>query len=160
MAITLLGAGVMLGSIALFEGLAALLEHIEGDPEADVTTALRQLAASNQRRAFSVTAGEQAGVEHLQQKFARFNRIPTRLLTQAALDREGPEVGGPVQNTDLLNMIHQRLGIPQGTLGRVSSPSRMGDTSSIFRQLGKPVPPGPAPLPPPGERPSGLPQQQ
>jgi hypothetical protein len=135
MAALLTIAGLM-GSIALFEGVAALLEHLEGDPEADVELALKQLAAKNQRRAFATMATEQRGAEHLQEKFAKFNRIPSRLLTQAALSRmPQPEVGGG-GNTAVLDMISQRLGISPRTLNQVSSPSRMGDMSSIARQMG------------------------
>lgn len=142
MAITLVGAATIFGSIALFEGVAALLEHIEGDPEADVAAALQQLAAKNQRRAFAQAAAETAGAEHLEQKFAKFNRIPSRFLTQAALSRmPGPELGGPPPDTGLLDMVSTRLGVDPQALGRASAPSRMGDASTIYRQMGK-SPPG------------------
>lgn len=135
MAALLTMAGIM-GTIALFEGLAALLEHIEGDPETDVAMALQQLAAKNQRRAFATMATEQRGAEYLQERFAKFNRIPSRLLTQAALSRmPQPEAGGE-RNTAVLDMISQRMGISPRVLDQVSSPSRMGDMSSIARQMG------------------------
>jgi hypothetical protein len=126
-----------MGSIVLFEGLAAVLEQVMGDPEADVAAALQALAAKNQRRAFAEAATEQAGVENLQERFAKFNRIPSRLLSQVALSRmPQPPLGGPTQNTALLDMVSQRLGIPSRVLDQVSSPSRMGDTSSITREMG------------------------
>ncbi len=125
-----------LGIIALFEGLAALLEHIEGDPEADVAAALQQLASKNQRRAFALSATEQAGEEEVERKFALFNKIPQRFLTQAALNNApGPLAGD--QNTSLLDMVSSRLGMSSQRLGQVSHPSRMGDMSSIARQIGK-----------------------
>lgn len=144
MAITLAGTAAVFGSIALFEGIAALLEHIEGDPEADVALALQQLAQKNQRRALSQVAGEQAGEEHLQAKFAKFNKIPSRLLTQAALSRmPGPELSGGDRDTSVLDMVSQRLGVHPEALGRLSSPSRLGDMGSITRQMGKsPLTPG------------------
>lgn len=135
MAALLTMAGIF-GTIALFEGVAALLEHIEGDPEADVALALQQLAAKNQRRAFATAAVEQQGTEALQERFAKFNRIPSRLLTQAALSRmPQPEAGGD-GNTAVLDMVSQRLGVGPRVLDQVSSPSRMGDMSSIARQMG------------------------
>lgn len=135
MAALLTMAGIF-GAIVLAEGLAAVLEQVMGDPEADVTMALQQLAAKNQRRALATMATEQAGIEHLQERFARFNRIPSRLLTQAALSRmPQPEAGGE-RNTAVLDMISQRLGISPRVLNQVSSPSRMGDMSSIARQMG------------------------
>lgn len=142
MAISLLTVASIGGSIVLFEGLAALLEHIEGDPEADVMAALKQLAARNQRRAFATAAVEQQGTEALQERFARFNQIGSRFLTQAALDRQPqPPLGGGGGNTALLDMVAQRLGTSPRVLDRISSPSRMGDMSSIYRQAGT-SPPG------------------
>lgn len=144
MAITLVGAGIMFGSIMLFEGLAALLEHIEGDPEADVASALQRLARTNQRRAFAQQAGEVAGEEHLQQKFAKFNQIPSRLLTSAALSRmPGPELGGAPRDTALLDMVATRAGVSPRVLNQVSAPSRMGDMGTVTRQMGtSPLAPG------------------
>lgn len=136
------------GSIVLFEGLAALLEHIEGNPEADVALALQQLAARNQRRAFATMATEQAGIEHLQERFARFNRIPSRLLTGAALSQMPQPPLREGGNTAILDMVSQQLGVPARSLEQVSSPSRMGDMSSIARRMGtsfptpQPVQPG------------------
>lgn len=122
-----------LGIIALFEGIAALLEHLEGDPEADVAVALQRLAAKNQRRAFSLAAVEQEGIEDVNKKFARFNRIPSRMLTQAALSRSpGPPIGG--LDTGLLDMVSSRMGMPSRQLEQVSHPNRLGDMSSVTRQ--------------------------
>ena len=124
-----------LGVIALFEGVAALLEHIEGDPEADVQAALQQLAARNQRRAMGVLATEQLGQEQVEEKFARFNVIPQRALTQEAIrGTPGPALG---QDTGLIEMVSARLGITPQQMGRVSHPSRMGDMTSVIRQMGK-----------------------
>lgn len=139
MAALLTMAGIM-GSIALFEGVAALLEHIEGDPEADVTAALQQLAAKNQRRAFATAATEQAGIENLDERFARFNQISSRFLTQAALSRMPQPPLREEGNTAVLDMVSQRLGVTPRTLDQVSSPSRLGDMSTIYRQMGTPRP--------------------
>lgn len=129
-------AGIM-GTIALVEGVMALLEHVEGDPEADVQSALQSLAAKNQRRAFSLAAGEVAGQENVEEKFARFNEIPSRVLTEAALARSpGPPVTG---SSALLDMVSSRLGVSPQQLNQVSHPSRVGDMSSIMRQFGKPT---------------------
>jgi len=136
MAITLVGAATLFGSIALFEGLAAILEHIEGDPEADVHVALQRLAATNQRRAFAQAATEQAGAEHLQEKFAKFNQIPSRMLTQAALSRMPSPPMGQAPETGILDMVSQQLGVSPRVLSQVSSPSRMGDISTVIRQMG------------------------
>lgn len=125
-----------IGIIALFEGLAAVLESIEGDPEADVKVALQQLASKNQRRAFGLAAGEQLGVENIEAKFARFNEIPSRLLTQVALSR-APQPPLGERNTAVLDMVSARLGIHPRQLEQVSHPSRMGDMSSIARQVGR-----------------------
>ena len=128
----LLTTGI-LGSIALFEGLAALLEHMEGDPEADVMMALQQLAAKNQRRAFGIQAVEQLGTEEVERSFARFNEIPSRILTQAALDRAPqPPLG---RDTGVLDMVSQRLGVSPTQLGQASHPSRMGDMSQVARAI-------------------------
>lgn len=125
-----------IGIIALFEGVAALLEHMEGDPEADVQSALQQLATKSQRRAFSLSAVEQTGQEAVEQKFARFNQIPQRVLTEAALSRSpGPPLGQA--DTGLLDMVSARLGIAPQQLSASSHPSRMGDMSSIARQVGR-----------------------
>ncbi len=148
MAVTLAGAAALFGSIALFEGVAALLEYIEGDPEVDVQMALQQLAARNQRRAFSLAATEQAGKEDVERQFAAFNRIPSRVLSEASLSQGGAPP--TAQNTELLDFISARLGVPPSELTRVSSPSRVGDTSQIHRRLGTSLP---SPPPPPAQGP-------
>lgn len=124
-----------IGAIALFEGIAALLEHMEGDPEADVQVALQQLAAKTQRRAFALEAGEVLGAEEIERKFARFNQIPSMVLTEAAMARTPqPPIGG---DTAVLDMVAARLGVSPRSLGQASHPSRMGDMSSIAYQMGK-----------------------
>ncbi len=122
-----------LGIIALFEGVAALLEHLEGDPEAEVSAALQRLASKNQRRAFALAAVEQEGIEDVNQKFARFNKIPSRMLTQAAISRSpGPPIGGI--DTGLLDMVSSRMGVSSQQFEQMSHPNRMGDMSSVVRQ--------------------------
>lgn len=153
MAISLVSAAALFGSIALFEGIAALLEHIEGDPEADVAAALQQLATRNQRRAFSIAATEQAGVEDVEQKFAAFNQIPSRVLSEAALLRQGTPF--ETSNTELLDYVSSRLRVPSTEMARISSPSRMGDMSQVHRRLGRSLSP-----PPPPSLPQGQPQGQ
>ncbi len=140
----------ILGSIALFEGIAALLEHLEGDPEADVALALQQLASKNQRRAFSIAATEQAGIEDVDQKFAAFNQIPSRILSEAALSRQGAPLTEP--SSELLDFVSSRLRVPSKELARVSAPSRMGDMSQVFRRLEDSLStPPPAQGQPPGQ---------
>ncbi len=133
MGITLVGAATLFGSIALFEGVAALLEHIEGDPETSVAIALQQLAARNQRRAFSLAATEQAGAEDVERRFAQFNEIPSRALSQASLSRQ--QFAGTPADAGLLDFVSSRLGVPSSELSRVSSPSRMGDMSQVHRKM-------------------------
>jgi hypothetical protein len=123
-----------LGSIALFEGIAALLGHLEGDPEADVETALRQLAEKNQRRAFSLEVGEQEGRESVDEKFAQFNEIPSRILTKEALSRT-PQPSRGERNTGLLDMVAARMGLTPEQLGKASHPSRAGDMSSMLNNI-------------------------
>lgn len=130
------GIALTLGSIALFEGIAALLEKMEGDPEGDVKSALEALAAKNQRRAFALEGGEQLGQENIERKFARFNEIPSRVLTEAAMSRTpGPELGE--RDTGLLDMVAARLGVSPQQLQQSSHPSRMGDMSSIMHRMGR-----------------------
>lgn len=154
MAITLAGAVTLFGSIALFEGLAALLERIEGDPEADVASALQQLARSNQRRAFSLAAAEQAGAENIEQNFAGFNKIPSRVLSEAALQRQGPTTAG---DTELLDYVSSQLRLGPGQLSRMSAPARSGDMSQVFRRIGRSLP---ISAPNPQQPQSGQPQEQ
>lgn len=135
MAITLAGTAVVLGSIVLMEGIAKLLETIEGDPEADVTLALQQLASRNQRRALSITATEQAGIEEVNSRFSQFNEIPSRVLSEAALTRRGPSP--QALDTGLLDFVSAQLGRPSSELARVSSPSRVGDMSQVHRTIGQ-----------------------
>jgi hypothetical protein len=129
--------GILLGTVVLTEGVSALLEHMEGDPEADVAAALQALAARNQRRAFALQSGEVAGAEHVENLMSKFNQIPSRVLTEAALARSPqPPLG---QNTSLVDMVSARLGVSPQQLDKVSHPSRTGDMSSVMRQFGKPT---------------------
>jgi hypothetical protein len=126
-------AGTM-ALIALTEGIAAFMEHREGNPEEDVAAALQSLAAKNQRRAFSIQAGETLGQEEVERNFARFNEFPSRILTEAALSRTPqPPIN---RDTAVLDMVAARLGVSPQQLSQVSHPSRMGDMSQISRALG------------------------
>ncbi len=150
MAITLAAAAGLFGGLVLFEGLAALLEHIEGDPEADVALALQQLASQNQRRAFSIAATEQAGREDVNQKFASANQIPSRVLSQEALLQQGDPFTTP--DSELLDFVSSRLRVSPSDLSRMSSPTRAGDLSQLHRQLGQSLPSVPlAPNQQPGQ---------
>ena len=134
-------AGI-LGSIVAIEGVMAILEHIEGDPEADVTAALSALASRNQRRAFALEAGEQLGVEDVQQRFAAFNRIPSRALSQAATlgsTAIGVQAGVP-PDTSLLDFVTARLRMSPDALRAASAPRRMGDLSGALRSSGRTPP--------------------
>jgi hypothetical protein len=132
--------GGILASIVVTEGILAALESMEGDPEADVQQALQDLAAKNQREAFALEAGEVMGEEDLDKKFARFNEIPRRALTQAALTGSSPlgtRTGTP-QDTGLLDFVSGRLGVQPNDLRASSAPRRMGDMSGLLRSIGKP----------------------
>lgn len=118
----------------------SLLEHIEGDPEADVALALQQLAAKNQRRAFTSVAVEQMGAEQIEENFARFNRIPSRMLTAASL--RGMPQPYRTRGTGVVDMVSQRLGISPQMLNEASHPSRMGDTSQIYTDMKESLPTG------------------
>lgn len=132
-------AGV-LGSIALFEGLQALLESFVGDPEADVSLALQRLAANNRQRVVTRLAIEQAGKEDLDTRFAEFNEIPRRALAQDAFDNlPGPALGE--RDTGVLDFVSQGLNVSPRGLERASSPSQLGDLSEVFRRVGQ-QPPG------------------
>lgn len=136
-----LGATVgILGSIVVLEGIMAVLERTTGDPEADVALALQQLAARNQRRAFALEAGEALGAEEVERKFARFNTIPQRTLTQSAVLGGSPlsTRAGMSQDTSLLDMVSSRLGTSPDVLRSASAPRRVGDLSGALRAVGKP----------------------
>lgn len=141
MAAALVTAGV-LASVVLFEGLQAFLEHMEGDPEADVMLALRQLAEKNQRRAFATEAIEQKGAEEIERKFATFNRIPSRMLTSAALRNAPQPPLGPERDTGVLDWVSQQLGVTPAQLDEVSHPRRMGDMSQVHHGMGQSLPTG------------------
>jgi hypothetical protein len=125
-----------LGSIALYEGVMALLSYLEGDPEADVQLALQRLAAKNERRALSIQAVEQMGQEDIENRFAEFNEIPSRIMTQEAI-RGGMGAPNVIRDTSLLDSVEGRLGLRSGQLARLSSPGRMGDMSSIAWNTGR-----------------------
>ncbi len=133
MAAPLVWAGI-LGSIILFEGAAALLEEIVGDPEADVASALQRLSEHNQRQALGSLADEQLGIEEVERQFSQFNRIPGRILTTAAL-QNAPQPF-QTQDTGVLDMVSQRLGVSPQMLGQASHPSRLGDMSQVYRDMG------------------------
>lgn len=139
MALTMMTMAGIAGSIVLFEGLAALMESIVGDPEQDVTMALRRLASKNQRRAMSQLASEQRFQETMDERLAPINSATSRALTSAAMN-QAP--GGFVQESEpsMIDSIEKRLGLQSGHLARVSSPQRMGDMSSIYHQAGLPTP--------------------
>lgn len=124
----------ILGSIVLFEGAAALLEEVVGDPEADVASTLQRLAERNQRQALGGLAREQLGTEEVERQFSAFNRIPGRILTTSAL-QNAPQ---PFQDQDtgVLDMVSQRLGVSPQMMGQASHPSRMGDMSQVYRNMG------------------------
>lgn len=130
--------GIM-GAIIAIEGLMAVLEAVEGDPEADVKQALEDLVSRNQRRAFSLEAGAVAGEAEVERKFSRFNEIPRRALTQAAIG-QGGSIGvraGVPQNTAILDFVSARLGRNPSELLTASAPRRVGDLSGMMRSIGK-----------------------
>lgn len=134
----------ILGSIIAIEGLMAILEAVVGDPEADVQQALADLASKNQRRAFALEAGQVLGAEEVQRKLSRFNVIPQRALTQAAMLEStalSTRAGIP-QDTELLDFVSSRIGQSPEVLRSASAPRRVGDLSGVLRSVGKP----PAPM--------------
>ncbi len=135
MAAPLVWAG-LLGSIVLFEGLAALLEATVGDPEADVADTLTRLSQQNQRQALGGLAREQLGTEEVERQFSQFNRIPGRILTTSAL-QNAPQPFNQDQDTGVLDMVSQRLGVSPQMLGQASHPSRLGDMSQVYRDMGQ-----------------------
>lgn len=153
--ITLASAGLLFGSVMLFEGLAAILNHIEGDPEADVQVALQELVAKNQRRAFSLAAAEQAGKEDVREQASKFNSIPGRTLSNASLN-VGKVTAGP-PDTRLLDYVSAQLGLAPQQLSQISSPARMGDLSQMHRMGGRSLQ---APQPPQRPGPQGPQQPQ
>lgn len=139
----LIGIAGMIGSIVAIEGIMAILEHIEGDPEADVQAALQALAAKNQRRAFALEAVEQRGKEEVQERFAQFNTIGQRTLSQVALVGSAPinvQAGIP-PDTGLLDFVTSRLGMSPDQMREASAPRRRGDMTGAIRSAGR-TPPG------------------
>lgn len=133
----------MLGTVVAMEGIMAIIEYIEGDPEADVQAALQALAAKNQRRAFALEATEQMGREDLQERFAQFNVIPQQALSRAATIGSAPlsvQAGIP-PDTGLLDFVTARLRVTPDQLRAVSAPNRVGDMSGAIRSTGR-TPPG------------------
>lgn len=142
MAIGLASIAGMMGAVVAMEGIMAIIEHIEGDPEADVQAALQALAAKNQRRAFALEATEQLGREDLQERFAQFNVIPQQALSQAAIVGSAPlsvQAGLP-PDTGLLDFVTARLRVTPDQLRAVSAPNRMGDMSGALRAAGRTPP--------------------
>lgn len=135
-------AGI-LGAIVAIEGIMAVLEHMEGDPEADVEMALKALTTRTRRRAFALEAGEQLGREDIQERFAGFHQIPQRALTQASMIGSAPAGvrAGVPPDTTLLDFVTARLGASAGDLRGASAPRRMGDLSGALRSAGR-TPPG------------------
>lgn len=139
MALTMMTVAGIAGTIVLFEGLAALMESMVGNPEQDVQMALRQLAAKNQRRAIGQLASEQAYSEDMNERLAPLNSMMSRALTSNAMN-EGPGLYLKDSSPTMLSNIERKLGVPPGHLARISSPTRMGDTSPIFHAVGKSIP--------------------
>ncbi len=134
MAAPLVWAG-LLGSILLFEGVAALLEEVVGDPEADVVDTLTRLSQNNQRQALGGLAREQLGAEEVERQFSAFNRIPGRILTTTSL-QNAPQPFQE-QDTGVLDMVSQRLGVSPQMMSQASHPNRLGDMSQVYRNMGQ-----------------------
>ncbi len=142
MAIGIASIAGIAGSIIAIEGIMAILEHIEGDPEADVKSALAALSAKNQRRAFALEAVEQRGQEEVQNRFARFNIPAQRTLSQAALVGSAPinvQAGIP-PDTGLLDFVTSRLQMSPDQLRAASAPRRRGDMTGAIRAAGRTPP--------------------
>ncbi len=134
-------AGVTLGYFVLFEGMAAIMKEITGDPEADVQAALQRLQAKTARRHATDLAAEQATAEDIDEQFAQFNEIPGRALSEAAILSNSPNPNPP--DTALLDYVSQRLRVPAREFDRLSAPSRLGDMSSLHRGIGASLPSAP-----------------
>jgi len=148
MALTMITVAGIAGSMVLLEGLYALVEHMVGDPEADVEMALRNLASKNQRRAMH-QLGAQGRYEDMMaaQHGNPMNQVFERGLTSAAMNTGG----GPFlqeSQGDLLRSIEARLGVQPGQLASMSSPERAGDMSSIYHAAGRQPPKSTSPPPP------------
>lgn len=132
----------ILAAVAAMEGIMAVLEHVQGDPEADVQAALAALARKNQRRAFALEAGEVLAQEDLDERFGSFNKVASRTLTQASLLQSpaGPRAGVE-PSTALLDFVTQRMGVSPERLRHSSAPRRIGDMSGVQRAINK-VPSG------------------
>ncbi len=149
----IVATAALLGTFALFEGVAAIMGEVTGDPEADVQAALQRLQAKTQRRHATELAAEQASREDIDEQFAQFNQIPQRALSEASLLQQS---SNPTpEDTGLMDYVTSRLGLPGHEFERLSSPSRMGDMSSIHRKLGNSLPSAPpaAGAAPPGGAP-------
>jgi hypothetical protein len=139
----------MVAPIVFFEGLAAVLKYIEGDPEADVQTALEQLSTQAQNRFVSVESATVRGQEDTQSKLAGFNAIPTAVLSRA--QTMGQDIRNrSAPNTDLVDFVTRKLGVDAEQLRRASAPSRVGDMSIPGRTMGRSFPASP-----PGGVPNG-----
>lgn len=151
MAAGLASIGGMLAFVVLAEGGMALWDYLEGDPEADVATALARIQAENQIAARERIAGRQRGEEAVEEKFARFMPIGREALTTAAQLRRpetvaslrgGQEVQGLTgeRGGELLDLVATRLGISPEELVQRTAPSRMGDYTRTVRQVGGSIP--------------------
>ena len=141
MALPLLAIGKLMAAILAVEGIQATLDKIVGDPEADVALALKQLAATNQRRVVTTAAADQLAEEDLQSKFSDLNRIPGRsLATQSLLSTPLGASGNLDRDTSLVDMVSQKLQMGPGRLQELSAPNRSGDLTGVMRSLKKPLP--------------------
>jgi len=130
--------GVLAGIVAT-EGVLALLGELEGDPEMDVQLALQRLAQRNQQNAISIESGIQQGADEVQRKFALFNKIPGRALSQASFNRNNTLTAqsGQSPDTELLDFVSNSVGQSPDALRFASAPKRTGDLSGIIGSIGR-----------------------
>lgn len=138
------GLGLMASALAymvIVEGGLALWDYLQGDPEADVQTALARIQAENQIAAREQIAGLQRGEEAVEAKFAQFMPLGREALTTAAqLQRPGTVAGlrggremAGAPGVELLDMVAARLGMAPEELRQRTAPSRMGDYTGAVR---------------------------
>lgn len=151
MALPAIGIGI--AAFAVSEAIAALLEHWVGDPEASVQAALKTIQEKAQYDAMSAYNRPM----QVEQDVARaFKGAGPRSLTELALYQQGLFDDKPV-----LSYVTQSLGMTPDEFMRRTSPTRMGDLSTLQRALPPtliekarhdetPAPQAPGPMPPPG----------
>lgn len=130
----LANVGAMLASYLLMEGISAIAEKATGDPERDVQNALSQVQSQAQFSALQDYTRPTRVGEFMGQAFKGIH--PERSITELAMLRRGlyDKVSDP-ETSPTLHYVTQRLGISPADFIQRTSPTRMGDMSTITRAL-------------------------